>query len=243
MSNLFTRNQWRNSHWLYQSRFFLYSNDAELINLFAYSWYHDVHAVNFLKFMSPDNPDGIEPIPNSVVVNDKPLNTFVNIQPTKTYKLRLISMATFAMINFYIQGGVNMTIVAVDGVDCLPYTTDFIQIATAQRYDVLVQFPAGFNFKAVAELDVSMFGVFLPDVFQPVANISFNAAGTNAQTPIWGEGQQATQERIFDELVLQPLEREAALIPDSTTRFGVIFNLFSDDLNHGTFNNRSVWAI
>ena len=191
--------------------------------------------------MSPDNPDGIEPIPNSVIVNDQHINTFSNIQPNKTYKLRLVSMATFAMINFYIQGGVNMTIVAVDAVDCVPYTTDFIQIATAQRYDVLVQFPAaGFSYKAVAELDSSMFGVFLPDVFQPVANISFIAAGSDEKTPYWGEGQQLPEGKSFDEMVLQPLEREAALIPDSTTRYDVIFNLFSDELNHGTFNNRYI---
>lgn len=201
-----------------------------------YSWYHDTHAVNFLIFNSPSNPDGIEPVPNSIIVNDKPENTY-SLAAGKSYKFRIISMATYAMINVWIEG-LDFQIIETDGIDCEAYTSSILQIAPAQRYSILVVIPenAQLNYHFHFELVTSMFMGDLPTIYQPEA-IAQLVINSNFEYFKFSSDEKPDASS-FDEMYLHPLRTEAPLIPDSSTRLDVIFNLFSDDLNHGTFNNR-----
>ena len=52
-------------------------------------WYHTEHAVLYSAYMNPSNPKGIEPIPDSVVVNDG-APTVLQFVPGNTYRLRFI---------------------------------------------------------------------------------------------------------------------------------------------------------
>src|SRR5271163_222710 len=87
------------------------------------------------KYLSPANPSGVEPAPNSTLVNDSKNIEFL-ITPRKTYRLRIINVSNMAS-NYIQLIDHEMTIIAVDSVNVEPATTESIYITTAQRYDVL----------------------------------------------------------------------------------------------------------
>lgn len=109
-------------------------------------------------FLSPDNPTGVEPAPNSTLVNDSE-NIKFDITPGKTYRLRIINVSNMASNYVQIMGH-EMTVIAVDGVNVKAATTESIYIATAQRYDVLftAKSSASQNYFFVSSLDQDMYG-------------------------------------------------------------------------------------
>ncbi|KAJ5587200.1 Iron transport multicopper oxidase fetC [Penicillium hispanicum] len=97
-------------------------------------WYHEL--VEDFHWISPDNPDGDEPIPNSFLFNDT-MNSSIAVQPGKTYLLRLLNVGAFVGQYFYIEDH-NFTIVEIDGVYTEPTEASLLYIAVAQRYSILV---------------------------------------------------------------------------------------------------------
>lgn len=63
-------------------------------------------------------------------------------QAGKVHRLRLINFGADGVQKFRIDGIANMTVVAVDYVPVVPYETDTITLAVAQRADVLVTAPS-----------------------------------------------------------------------------------------------------
>ncbi|ORY98888.1 Cupredoxin [Syncephalastrum racemosum] len=61
----------------------------------------------------------------------------VDVDPGKTYRLRVIAAATFRTFGFGIDGH-NMTIIEVDGELIEPYETSFLEVAPGQRFSVLL---------------------------------------------------------------------------------------------------------
>jgi len=109
-------------------------------------------------YLDPDNSVGVEPAPNSTLLNDSE-NVKFSITPGKTYRLRIINMSNMAS-NFVQLMDHEMTIIAVDGVNVEPATTESIYIATAQRYDVLFTAKPTVtqNYFFISSLDQSMYG-------------------------------------------------------------------------------------
>ena len=71
--------------------------DDELVLTFS-DWYHDQMPGLISKYLSPtQNPDGGEPEPYSAVFNDVQ-NAGLQVEPGKTYLVRIISMAAFAQV-------------------------------------------------------------------------------------------------------------------------------------------------
>lgn len=71
---------------------------------------------------------------------DAPLSQF-RFQAGKTHRLRLINHGADGVQKFRIDGIVNMTVIAVDYVPVVPYQTDVVTLAVAQRTDILVTAP------------------------------------------------------------------------------------------------------
>jgi L-ascorbate oxidase len=63
----------------------------------------------------------------------------INVEPSKTYRLRFIGMTALSMVQLAIAGHENMTIIAADGQYTKPHTESFIQITTGQRFDVIIK--------------------------------------------------------------------------------------------------------
>jgi len=83
------------------------------------------------------NPQGFEPVPYSNLLNEAQ-NIKLNIQPGKTYFVRVISMAAFSESCLQFDEH-EMTIIEIDGVYTKKKTVDSICVAAAQRYGVLIK--------------------------------------------------------------------------------------------------------
>ncbi|KAG0334070.1 hypothetical protein BG004_000569 [Podila humilis] len=100
-------------------------------------WYHEEQAVLLKQYLSPSNPSGMEPQPQSGLINHQKDAKF-NFVPGKTYRLRVINMSALATFQFHIDGH-DLDIVEVDGVDVQRATVKTLPIASGQRYSVLVK--------------------------------------------------------------------------------------------------------
>ncbi|KAI9708348.1 MAG: hypothetical protein M1820_004052 [Bogoriella megaspora] len=61
-----------------------------------------------------------------------------NVQPSKTYRFRLIGAQALSLVTFAIQGHDNLTIIEADGQYTKPASTDHIQIGSGQRFSFLL---------------------------------------------------------------------------------------------------------
>jgi iron transport multicopper oxidase len=93
-------------------------------------WYHD-EAPGLIKAMlSPSNPTALPPLPESFLLNDSQ-DTKLYIDPLKTYKIRIISMAALAATMFSFDSH-TMRIIEIDGV--------YVDIHDASHIRVRLQF-------------------------------------------------------------------------------------------------------
>ncbi|KAI8590516.1 Cupredoxin [Geranomyces variabilis] len=119
-------------------------------------WYHYVSEDLLAGYLFPGS-DGAEPVPDSILINGKGIYNCANadrtqkcqtqnpttamarfvVQPSTTYRFRLISTSAFTAYNFSIDGH-QLSIIETDGVDTIPYLVDRITINNGQRYSVLV---------------------------------------------------------------------------------------------------------
>lgn len=125
-------------------------------------WYHQSARETLDRYMEPGT-FGNEPVPDSMVINDKGAYTCADASPARpvdcvdtkkmpslslkegeTYRLRFINTGTLAGFTFSLPS-VNLTVVAVDGGGATsPMTSSkFGVIYPGQRVDFLVQVPQG----------------------------------------------------------------------------------------------------
>lgn len=178
-------------------------------------------------YLSPDNSVGVEPAPNSTLLNDSE-NVKFSIMPGKTYRLRIINMSNMAS-NFVQLMGHEMTIIAVDGVNVEPATTESIYIATAQRYDVLftAKPTATQNYFFISSLDQSMYGGYF-DIAMPNA---YGYLVYNPLLPLPAISEPASFDPI-DDFDLVPYDKEPILGPVSQTiTINTVFDNDDYDIN------------
>ncbi|KAI8981945.1 Cupredoxin [Mycotypha africana] len=196
-------------------------------------WYHDESEVGLATFLSVYNPTGAEPVPQSALINDN-RNTSFEFVPGKTYRLRIINMASFATFYFDIDGH-DMDIIECDGVYTERTTVQSLFLTTAQRFSVLVtaKNSTGFNYYMHADMDTVMFDT-IPEDLNP-----------NATAPIYYDRKHnnfAPERHIgmastFDEQVdVIPLEKEAAAPYDHQINLTIDFQVTNDGINRGMFN-------
>ena len=173
------------------------------------------------------NPQGFEPVPYSNLLNEAQ-NIKLNIQPGKTYFVRVISMAAFSAS--YLQFDQHeMTIIEIDGVYTKKKTVDSIYVTAAQRYGVLIKAKptASKNYAFISSFDLSMFN----DPFVQTPQLNPNVTGYlvyNSYAPLPHELSVRAFNPI-DDFTLTPLDQEPLLgNPDKiislsfefTTQFG-----------------------
>ncbi|CAF0915325.1 unnamed protein product [Rotaria sordida] len=132
--------------------------DTERILMVA-DWYNDLARTTLLSwFLSSKNPEGIEPIPDAIVVNGKfSQSLFVQTSNARRIRFRIFNAAAFSMYTFSIDG-LLLHITEVDQTPVKPYTVSSFVINAAQRVSCFVD---------LNELDQS----FVPDDVPPTKSI------------------------------------------------------------------------
>ncbi|KAJ3316798.1 hypothetical protein HDV06_002822, partial [Boothiomyces sp. JEL0866] len=178
------------------------------------------------------NGEGSEPIPSGPVINDAPNQVFV-VKPKQKYRFRLISMATFASMKFWVDNH-NLTIIEVDGVSVKPYQVQTVLLGAAQRYSVVIDTKDStkFNYLMHVDFNEDMFGENFP------ANYTKSVTSTlqyDRRAPLFNN-TDAEPEFNLDELALTPIEPIPAVNPDVKMVYKVVMGKFSDNRNHGSFD-------
>ena len=129
-------------------------------------WYHKEMKEGISDFMTLNNPTGAEPVPQAALINDSQNGT-INFEAGKTYRLRFVNMAAFAMFHVWIEDH-DMRVIEVDGVYTKEFTVPAIDLTTAQRVSVLVtaKNTTDKNFAMVGAMDTDMFDK-VPDDLNP----------------------------------------------------------------------------
>src|SRR5215471_15732629 len=99
------------------------------------------------QFLSVENADGAEPVPDGILFNVILLiiaaliwdmqNGTQNVTPGETVRFHIVNTGAFAFFHVWIEEH-NMTVIEVDGTDVEPYTTEGVDVAVGQRLSVLV---------------------------------------------------------------------------------------------------------
>lgn len=121
-------------------------------------WYHEqVPPLLNYYLDAGKNENGGEPVPFSALINDGQ-NITLNVQPNKTYFLRIINMAAFSQSFLHFDKH-KMTIVEIDGIYTEHRVVDSLYITVAQRYGVLLKTKhnASKNYAALTMLDTKGF--------------------------------------------------------------------------------------
>ncbi|KAJ2991423.1 ferroxidase fet3 [Globomyces sp. JEL0801] len=208
-----------------------YKYDEEYV-LSLTDWYHEQHKVLIDHFLSIYNPTGAEPSPDSALINHG-LNKPLKFVPGKTYRLRIVSMASLAVFNVHIDDH-KMKIIEVDGELVEPYEVDVLPLATAQRYSVLVtaKEKTDNNYYLHAKMDPNMLDTPSPNPNATVL-ISYKDNAPLFSSEIL---DYPSDPALFDEMKLTPITKMDVVKPDASFTYDVNFELFEDATNHGTFN-------
>jgi iron transport multicopper oxidase len=130
--------------------------DGELVMTVG-DWYYSEapYLINF--YQSVNNTSGAEPIPESALLNEGQ-DVRVQVEPDKTYLVRIINNGNFVGAYFEIDGH-EMEVVALDGVYVQPQKVPQLYLTAAQRVDFLIKTKASTskNYLLRAALDTDMF--------------------------------------------------------------------------------------
>ncbi|KAJ3212788.1 hypothetical protein HDU83_009163 [Entophlyctis luteolus] len=206
-------------------------------------FYHLEHPVVIQQFLGIYNPSGAEPVPDAGLLNevDNPQQV---IEAGKSYKVRVVSMAALVTYDMYLEGH-DMYVVEVDGVDVQPSLQSSFSIGPAQRVSFLFKARSAgngtdvnYNFHAVMESSMFenapenlVYDVTMPFIYNTSASAQMFPAD-NTTVPDFDD--------IMDELSLVPVFELAALENPATANsfhWDVSFQVFTDGVNHGSFNN------
>ncbi|KAE9369327.1 multicopper oxidase [Stipitochalara longipes BDJ] len=185
-------------------------------------------------YLSAANSDGVEPAPNSTLLNDGQ-NIRLAITPGKTYRLRIINTSAMGS-NFISFQGHDLTVIAVDGVNVEATTTSSIYISAAQRMDVLLTAKptAQQNYFFVSSLDQDMYGGDF-DISNPTAYGYLVYNSKLSLPPV-----SVPDFDPIDDFTLVPLDKISILAPVGQT---ITINMVFDDddygINRATINNQT----
>ena len=198
--------------------------DEELV-LTLSDWYHDEVPVLIKQLINVANPTGAEPIPKSALMNDTQ-NLHINVQPNKTYFIRLINIAAFAAQYFWIEDH-SFHIVEVDGVWTEPAETNMLYITVAQRYGILLttKNQTTFNYAVHGAMDTDLFDKVPPTLNPNVT--SYLVYDPAEPLPTLNDDEALNP---FDDFGLVPLDGQKLFNdPDQL----VLLNLKMDNLGDG----------
>ncbi|KAI9498290.1 multicopper oxidase-domain-containing protein [Zychaea mexicana] len=208
-----------------------YDYDEDIV-VPLYDWYHDQSADNLDVFLNQYNPTGAEPVPQSGVIMDSADASF-NFVPGKTYRLRLINMSGFSM--FYVSiDGHDLDVIEIDGVDTVRKTQKSVYVTAAQRVSVLVtaKNSTDTNYYFRADMDTDMFDVLPEDLeYNIAAPVYYDQSHSN-----FSSSDDLGMASEFDDLLMNTLVPAAAVEPDHQVNLTIDFQVTTDGINRGMFN-------
>jgi iron transport multicopper oxidase len=187
-----------------------------------------------LSYLSPENSDGIEPAPNTTILNDSPGPLKLSVTPGKTYRVRIINVSNMASNQIWIQDH-NFTVIAVDGVNVQAATNvQSLYIATAQRVDILftAKKTTNQNYFFISMLDEGMYG-------DPTTIDVPNAFGYLVYNPALPLPETFVPEYVpfLDDTTLVPYDLQPILAPvTNTIHLSVLFVDDDNDINRYASN-------
>ncbi|CAF1591968.1 unnamed protein product [Rotaria magnacalcarata] len=138
---------WYHGHWLEQYTDGLYGPiiirrqvepnraqyDREQV-LMVTDWYNEPARSKLSRwYLSTNNPDGVEPLPDAIAVNGKfSQSLFIPVSGTSRIRFRVINGASLSMYKFSIDG-LPLHIIELDQIDTAPYNVSSFVINVAQR--------------------------------------------------------------------------------------------------------------
>lgn len=127
-------------------------------------WYYDEMRTLIPRFLNPANKDGVEPLPNSILINDTK-EPKLKVQPNKTYLVRIVNIGAFLTYTLWFEDH-DYDIIEVDGIYTEKARADQIVLGPAQRYSILLKTKSstGRNYPFVAHYDVSAVPLLFPKI-------------------------------------------------------------------------------
>jgi len=106
-------------------------------------WYdYPAALLRRVAFLTANNPDGVEPEPDAIMVNGVFTGqlSFNSVDPTTRVRVRVINAAGFSMYNVSVDS-IPLQIIAIDMVDIAPpLVVDWVIVNVAQRVDFVLDF-------------------------------------------------------------------------------------------------------
>ncbi|CAO3617127.1 unnamed protein product [Cunninghamella echinulata] len=211
-----------------------YQYDKEIIVTVS-DWYHNQSSENLKTFLNVNNTEGVEPVPQSGLINDHANSNFTFV-PGKRYRLRFINMSGFS--TFYISIDDHLLdIIEVDGVETQRTPVDSIYLTAAQRISAIVtaKNSTKLNYYLHADLDPDMYDDYPKDLqLNYTAPIYYNTKHHR-----FAPSQDIGTASTFDDFTLVPLINSTGLLPkpDRSTNLTFDFGITTDGFNRGFFNN------
>ncbi|ORX49069.1 hypothetical protein DM01DRAFT_1325787 [Hesseltinella vesiculosa] len=205
-----------------------YHYDEDMV-ITVSDWYHNQSATNLAWYLSKENKDGVEPIPQSGLINDSQF-TELKFIPSTLYRIRLINMSGFS--GFFI--GIDdhdLEIIEVDGEIIRAKSVKTVHLAAAQRMSVLVRAKDStrFNYHFHADMDTSMFDMVPKDLKTNISAPIYY----NRNSKIFAPKKNLTNDSPSD-FDLHPMQSVLLPMPDAT------FNLTFDMVETPEGTNRAV---
>lgn len=183
-------------------------------------------------FLSRFNPTGAEPIPQNVLFNDS-RNVTWNVEPNKTYFVRIINVGMFVSQYLFIEDH-EFEVVEVDGVYVEKNTTQTLYITTAQRYGVLIKTKNSTdkNYAFMANMDATMLDVQPPALVTNSTN--FMVYNKDKDLP---KEYTVDDYNELDDFYLTTLNKtELYDDPDHTITIDVVMDNLDNGVNYAFFN-------
>ncbi|KAJ1988712.1 ferroxidase fet3 [Coemansia sp. RSA 1358] len=213
-----------------------YKYDESII-LYFEDWYKEEFAQRAADTMDPNKPF---PPPHGYgtgLINGYNGNEVkpIHFKPNKTYRIHLVNMGSLYSVKVSLPGH-NISVVEVDGIYTEPLEVDLIDIATAQRYSILVKThdTADFNYR----FNITMHVDFFP--YSPgkspityMGDIIYNDDAPFKSIP------QVNKPLLVElnDIYLRPLDGEPALPVDRSMEIVLSNGKFSNGLNLDMLNN------
>ncbi|GAD93451.1 multicopper oxidase [Paecilomyces variotii No. 5] len=197
-------------------------------------WYHDEMSALLPTYMVMGNMMLQEPLPQSNLINETQ-NLKIEVQPGKTYLVRVINMGAFMGQYFWMEGH-NMTVVELDGVYTKPTDTDTIYLATGQRCSFLLRAKDDrtANYPMVASLD--------PNSRMGHGHFEMAVTGWlvyDSSLP-YPEPEQLSRYDSLDDMALAPYDEQPLLThPDRTITLTMNMDMDLDGITHWLLNDIS----
>ncbi|KAH7915028.1 Fet3 ferroxidase, partial [Hygrophoropsis aurantiaca] len=231
-----------------------YEYDEEYFVILG-DWYHQEHPVLMEQYISVDNPNGVEPIPDSGLMyfaqhgsylppiagtSPSPVTSAVGFNenatlpfvPGRTYRLRIVNMSGYAAFFFWIDGH-EMQLIEGDATDVQKTSVDMLEIAAAQRYSVLVtaRDDGSANWAIHANMDTEMFDI-VPQGIKPNVTSSITYAPGSPVVDLSPVDDYVS----INDTALVPLVVVPQPLVTRTIELEVTFDVMSDGTNRAMFN-------